>query len=190
MAMDEAKGELVLQMDADEVVDQELKKFIAEVHSQILQGNPPEEVAWYLKRKNFFLGSFLSKGGQYPDPVIRLYINGKAKLPQKNVHEQMSVDGKVGKASGHLLHYPYPSFSSYMHKFNVYTSFEAERLATEGLVLKSNDLWRYMLIKPVSIFFSLYLRHKGFVDGMAGFAFALMSSLHPVFVYLKLKEIR
>lgn len=190
MAMDEAQGNLVLQMDADEVVDGELKKFISDLHTKLEKQQPPQEVAWYLKRKNFFLGRFLSKGGQYPDPVIRLYINGKAKLPQKNVHEQMSVDGITGTAEGHLLHYPYPTFSSYMKKFNVYTSFEAERLVSNGFIANTRTGWQFFFSKPLSIFFSLYLRHKGFVDGMAGFIFALMSALHPPFVYLKSKEIQ
>ena len=101
MAMDAAKGELVLQLDADEWPDQEQKKFIIKIHKEIIKsgfvfGRKKEEyqqqpVAWLLKRKNFFLGHYFKKGGQYPDPVIRLYVNGYAKLPQKDVHEQMQV---------------------------------------------------------------------------------------------------
>lgn len=187
MAMDKAAGELVLQLDADEVVDSELSAFIASLHRQVVAGQVPSDSAWYLRRKNFFLGQFLSKGGQYPDPVIRLYLKGKARLPQKNVHEQMTVDGSVGTAEGHLLHYPYPNFSSYVRKFNTYTSFEAQRL----IETKSNQkisAWHYCLVKPVITFFSLFLRHKGFVDKMAGFIFALMSALHHPFVYLKVLE--
>ena len=33
------------------------------------------------------------KGGQYPDPTIRFYKNGKGRLPCKDVHEQAKIDG-------------------------------------------------------------------------------------------------
>src|SRR5258708_7679294 len=73
MAIDAAKGDLILQLDADEIVDDELSQFI-----QKIAGEKTDEVAWWIKRKNFFMGRFLRKGGQYPDPVIRLYRKGKA----------------------------------------------------------------------------------------------------------------
>src|SRR6185369_4175203 len=110
MAMDKAKGDLVLQLDADEVVDDQLRQFIVNTHQRILR----KEVlpaAWWIKRKNLFFGRFLTKGGQYPDPVIRLYQKGKAHLPQKDVHEQMVVDGEVDWADGHFLHYSNPTFT-------------------------------------------------------------------------------
>lgn len=188
MAMDKAQGGIVLQLDADEVIDEELSAFIKKTHDKQQKGQLNQISAWYLKRKNYFLSKYLTKGGQYPDPVIRLYVNGKAKLPQENVHEQMTVDGEIGIADGHLLHYPYPNFSSYMRKFNTYTSFEAERLATKGFAINGSNTFKYLVYKPLQTFFLLFLRHKGFVDGMAGFIFAFMSSLHHPFVYLKYKE--
>lgn len=62
MALDAVSGQLVLQLDADEEVDDELKKFILKTHQEILQRSPDDNlsqpVAWYLKRKNLFLGHF------------------------------------------------------------------------------------------------------------------------------------
>lgn len=183
MAMDAAQGDLILQLDADEVIDKELEDFIGQ-----LKSDPGDVSAWWLKRKNYFLSKFLTKGGQYPDPVIRLYKNGKARLPQKNVHEQMQVDGRLDTAPGHLLHYPYPTFASYIKKFIVYTNFEAERLAKEKINLNISKSLSFLILKPFATFFLLYLRHKGFMDKFPGLIFALMSSLHHPFVYLHLKE--
>lgn len=187
MAMDAATGDLILQMDADEEVDTELKDFILKIKSNTLTDST-EAVAWYLKRKNFFLGRFLKKGGQYPDPVIRLYKKGFAYLPQKNVHEQMVVKGIVAVAQGHLLHYAFPDFKTYMRKFNTYTSFEAERLHNNEMLPSAQNAFTYFVMKPVHMFLLLFIRHRGYVDGFAGFIFALMSSLHHPFVYLKLQE--
>jgi glycosyltransferase involved in cell wall biosynthesis len=189
MAMDKAKGDLVLQLDADEVVDEELAAFIKTTHQKILANQPILANAWWLKRRNWFLGRFMKKGGQYPDPVIRLYQKGKAKLPQKDVHEQMVVEGEIGWAEGHLLHYGNPTFADYLRKFNTYTSFKATQLAEAELPLTTKTGWEYVVWKPVQTFFSLYIRHKGFVDGSAGFVFAAMSGLHHAVAYVKLREL-
>lgn len=194
MAMDEAKGLLVLQLDADEVVDDHLANFIKKTALEIKNQTEEELLkfqpkAWNLKRKNYFLGKFLTKGGQYPDPVIRLYINGFAKLPQRDVHEQMWVDGEVGMATGHLLHYSNPTFSDYLRKFNTYTSFKAEQLKDAKVPVNFVSLVEYGVYKPLLTFGSLFLRHKGFADGLAGFVFAVMSGVYWQISYLKLWEI-
>lgn len=188
MAMDKAKGELVLQLDADEVVDEELATFIKHTHQKIINHEPLLASAWWLKRKNWFLGRFMRKGGQYPDPVIRLYQKGKARLPQKDVHEQMVVDGEVSWAEGHLLHYGNPTFADYLRKFNTYTSFKADQLQKLRLPLTTKTGWEYVVWKPTTTFLSLYVRHKGFMDGLSGFVFAVMSGLHHAVAYLKLQE--
>lgn len=179
MAMDEATGDIILQLDADEIVDQELHAFISMLKQQVVSNTlPAQPVAWYINRKNHLFNRWLSKGGQYPDPVIRLYLKGKAKLPQKDVHEQMIVDGEVATAPGHLLHYSYPTFDAYLTKFNTYTSFAAANS-------ENPSIFKLLVVRPIHTFLSLYIRHRGYVDGMAGFVFALMSALHHPFVLLK-----
>lgn len=200
MAMDEAKGDLVLQLDADEVADEELEDFIISINDKIeklkavntkwdVEWKKTNPVAWEISRKNLFLGSWLKKGGQYPDPVIRLYINGFAKLPQKDVHEQMVADGMVGWANGHLLHYANPTFGDYLRKFNTYTSFKAQQLKDDKILISPINALNYIIFKPFETFFMLFLRHRGYVDGIAGFVFALMSGMHHAISYLKLWEL-
>lgn len=190
MAMNEAKGELVLQLDADEWPDDELKEFIKAIHNLVTQKDYAGPNAWWLKRKNFFLGHYFKKGGQYPDPVIRLYVNGYAKLPQKDVHEQMQVDGKIAWAEGHLIHYANPTFSDYLRKFGTYTSFKAQQLDDENLKITPITTFEYLIIKPLKTFLQLFVRHKGFVDGIPGFVFAVMSGLHHSVAFLMLWELR
>lgn len=186
MAIDAARFPLVLQLDADEIVDAELLQFIDSIKHQPMPSGDATPVAWQIARKNHFLNRWLSKGGQYPDMVIRLFYAGKARLPQQNVHEQLQVDGEVATANGHLLHFANPTLQDYMVKFNRYTSFEALRLKSEGTQVPST--LKYCIIKPIVTFFLLYFRHRGYVDGMAGFAFALLSALHPPFVWIKYQE--
>lgn len=190
MAMDAAKGDLVLQLDADEIVDKALKKFIIDLHQQIIDKTYDKPaVAWWIKRKNYFLGTFLKKGGQYPDPLIRLYLKGKAELPQKDVHEQMTVFGETGWAEGHFMHYGTPTFSDYIRKFNTYSSFRAKQLYEDKTPLNFKNCILFTLIKPFTTWFSLFIRHKGFIDGIPGFVFATMSGLMHTVSYIKLWEL-
>lgn len=187
MGNDAAKGDLILQLDADEVVDAELATFIVKV-AQNLEATT--DSAWWIKRKNFFMGRWLSKGGQYPDAVIRLFKAGQAELPQKDVHEQMVVNGSTGWAEGHLLHYSNPTFADYLRKFNTYTTFKAYQLKDQKLKIALPSVLRFWVWLPLATFVSMYLRHKGFVDGFPGFVFAVMSGLHHPVAFLKYWELK
>jgi len=188
MAIDKCRGDWILQLDADEIVSEELKK-------EILQAIKPQTsnikhfVAYQIPRKNFLLGRWLSKGGQYPDYVTRLFRKGKAYLPCKSVHEKMAVpSGEVGQLKGHLLHYPYPSFAEYLVKFNRYTSLTAEEYL-ENPKIRPN-IWGYIKseIKGTNAFLLRYIRHKGFIDGFPGLVFALFSGLHYPVAFIKYWE--
>ncbi len=195
MAIDKCRGEWILQLDADEVVSKELKKeilaIIDEGHTGCVRRDTPgvkRAVAYWIPRKNFFLGRWLRKTGQHPDPVIRLFKRGKAKLPCRSVHEQMEVDGKVGWLNGHLLHYPYPSFSEYLKKSNRYTTLTAQEMIDRGekpgLISFLKAYFRFE-----KTFWLLFLRHKGFLDGFPGFVFSVYSALHHITAYVKFWEL-
>lgn len=179
-AIDAAKGEWILQLDADERLSPELKKEIQEII-----GNNPKENGFWIPRSNFFLGKFLKKGGVYPDYTLRLYKNGKGKLPCKSVHEQACVEGEVGYLKHDLLHYADATFERYINRFNRYTDLQAKE--TSGGLLAN------LVIKPLfdtkQGFLTIYLRHLGFLDGFPGFVWALFSSLtFPVSYFKKIEK--
>lgn len=87
-AIERARGDWILQLDADEILSEELKKEIINVERSTFN---VKYVAFWIPRKNYFLGRFLMKGGQYPDYTIRLYRNGYARFPCKDVHENVEI---------------------------------------------------------------------------------------------------
>lgn len=184
MAIDAASSDWILQLDADEVVSEEMQKALL-----LLKQKGSPKAAFWLKRKNYFLGRFLTKGGQYPDPVIRLFKRGKARLPQKSVHEQMVVDGDSGTFPGHLLHYNAPTFKRYITNANRYTLLTAKELQAAGIQLTFVNDFKYLIIKPKLTFVSIYFRHRGYQDGLPGFVFALFSGLHHALSYMKLGDL-
>lgn len=175
-AIDLATGTWILQLDADEVVSDELKEEI----KKVLKAEGQENGFW-MPRKNYYLGRFLMKGGQYPDYTVRLYRNGKGKLPQKDVHEQAIIEGKVGYLKHALLHYPYKDFSAYYSKWMRYNHLLAsqinEDMMGKNYIVKFYLSLGYLIAKPGHWMITSYGRHKGFMDGWQGFVFSLFSAL-------------
>lgn len=183
-AIDQCSGDWIFQLDADEEITLELAGEIKEIAKKGSQFS-----AFWIKRKNYFLGRWLKKGGQYPDPVIRLFKKGRAYLPCKSVHEQLEVEGKIGWLEHDMLHFSVPTFSRYLTNSNRYTSLSAVEFKEENLKFSLFNHLNYLLIKPAKTFLSLYFRHKGFLDGFPGFIFALFSGLHFPIAYIKYWEL-
>ncbi|MFZ5933182.1 MAG: glycosyltransferase family 2 protein [Patescibacteria group bacterium] len=144
-----------------------------------------EVVAFFIPRLNFFLGKPLRHAGVYPDGVIRLVKNGKARFPRISVHEQIEVDGEVGWLINDLEHHDSPTFERYLSRLNRYTDLKAKELAKDNVSKDPLTLLYYSSLKPLFIFLNLYVRHAGFKDGMRGFVWSLFSSLHFPISYFK-----
>jgi glycosyltransferase involved in cell wall biosynthesis len=212
-AIDLAQGKWILQLDADEYVSKSLAKEIERVvdmseeelekyqedipelfkrHKRILEerdgkvgDDKTDYVAFFIPRANYFLGRYLKHGGVYPDGVIRMFKKGKAYLPQKDVHEQYVVDGRVGWLKNDLLHYDSPTFSKYLKRNNRYTSLMAEDYKKEKVGKDPLTALNYVFIKPLHWFFLTFIRHKGFMDSWQGFVFSFFSSLRFAIAYVK-----
>lgn len=192
-AIEAAKGEWILLLDSDEALSGELKEQITTILKNYeLRIKNKEEgedqsvnsqvVAYWIPRKNWFLGRFLTKGGIYPDKTIRLYKNGVAKFPCKSVHENVEIKGKVGQLKHDILHFADPNFERYLTRWNRYTSMDAKILLEKH---ERPSFFSYFIIKPKVTFFSIYFLHKGFQDGFSGFVWAVFSSLRFLVIYIK-----
>lgn len=215
-AIEEASGDWILQLDADEVVTPELKKEIKEVlamrDDEILARRPKskkkwnlfmrhkraveardggigesngEVVAFFIPRRNMFLGRPLIHAGVYPDAAIRLIKNGKAYLPAKSVHEQMVVKGEVAWLFSDLEHHDSPTLNRYLARLNRYTDLQAEELAVRRVPKNFPYLLYYAILKAKFTFFSLFIRHAGFKDGMRGFIWSMFSAMRFPIAYFK-----
>lgn len=182
-AVDRATKGWILQLDADEIVPEGLREEIKD----IVREKEKKFAGYYLPRKNFFLGHLMRKGGQYPDPVIRLFLRGKGRFPQKSVHEQIVIDGAVGTLKNELLHYPYQTFNEYWGKAVRYSHLVAREMARDRVPKNLITVLDYVLLKPVVTFLNLFIRHQGFIDGIYGFLFAYFSGVQlqiALFKYL------
>lgn len=214
-AINKAKSDWTLQLDADERVPEKLSKEIKSVinmsDDEILQRNPSskkqklfdrhqkaveardgkigkntgEVTAFFVPRLNMFLGKPLIHAGVYPDAVIRLFKKGKARLPGKSVHEQMEVDGQIAWLFNDLEHHDSPTLSRYLTRANRYTDLTAAELKAKNTPKNIFTLLFFTILKPKFVFIKLYFRHKGFLDGIRGFLWSLLSALHFPIAYWK-----
>ncbi|MDH7476316.1 MAG: glycosyltransferase family 2 protein [Microgenomates group bacterium] len=211
-AIEKAKGEWILQLDADEALSEELKKEIIElINSQSgkektnnhtsQQFKDKEVVAYWIPRKNFFLNRFLMKGGVYPDYVLRLYKKENVFFDLKDLHENVKIkpdkknqNPKTGYLKNPILHFADPDFSRYLLRWDRYTTFDAQELFQkyQGKSKGKNFLLfcQYFFIKPIVWFIKVYFRHKGLIDGFPGFVFALFSSIRFWVIYIKWWQIK
>ncbi len=178
-AIDACMADWILQLDADERVTPELKEEIKSTISHKLSAIN----GYWIPRKNWFLGRFLTKGGQYPDYTLRLYRRGKGHLPCQDVHEQAVVDGETAHLKNPLIHLADTNFRHYFMRWQRYVGLLKNELKEQNLGIGA--FFDYLLIKPIYYFFLIYIRHKGFVDSWQGFIFALFSGWRFPAAYLK-----
>ena len=116
-AIEKARGDWILSLDADEEVDAGL----AEEIGFLILGNPRHLVSggvsvhqkggvastvhgFWIRRKNHLLGRWIKHGGLWPDPKLRLFRRGEASFEERAVHETVQVKGAT--ASGDILGFP------------------------------------------------------------------------------------
>ncbi len=178
-----AKGEWIFYIDPDEVITKNLKKEILHIIN-----SDTEYSGFKLPRLNYYGFGFLHHGGNYPDTQLRLFKKGKAKFPNKHVHERLKVDGKVGRLKNYMLNYPYNTVSEYINKLNFYTDFQTDYWIKRGKKLTKTGLILNITYKPIQKFFERFILKAGFLDGLAGFFAAFTNSITHIINYLKLYE--
>lgn len=179
-ALDQATGDWVLSIDADEqlspgLVD-EIQKVVREeqVHS-----------AYEMPRLTNFLGRWIYHCGWYPDRVVRLFRRQKGRFTDVPIHEGIEVTGTIGQCGHDLYHYSYPTLEAYFEKFNRYTTEGAQLAAIRGEKARLTDL----TIRPLVSFIKHYISKAGFLDGIEGLMISALSSCAVFVKYAKLRQI-
>jgi glycosyltransferase involved in cell wall biosynthesis len=176
-ALDQATGEWVLSLDADERVTPELKE---EIKAVIARGEPADGYA--IPRKNIFWGAWVRHGRLYPDYQRRLFRRGGGRFVERAVHESVEIRGSVGRLEAPLLHQSYRSLEEFLERSNRYSTLAAQEWIRQGQRATPLDL----VLRPVGRFLSMYLLHRGFLDGWRGF---LLAGLYAHYVFLRTAKV-
>ncbi|MFP3867197.1 MAG: glycosyltransferase family 2 protein [Desulfobacteraceae bacterium] len=181
LALEQARMEWILSLDADERVPPALQQEILEQ----LQADGPLD-GYRVARKNYFCGQWIKHLGWYPDYTIRLFRRGRGHFADREVHEGVEVEGRVGTLQHPLEHYTYASLSDFVQRMDRYSQLAARELVKQG----RRPCWGELLWRPWATFVNLYFIKKGFLEGRAGYTLAVLYSVYNFLKYAKLRELR
>jgi glycosyltransferase involved in cell wall biosynthesis len=181
LAIERCTSEWVLSLDADEEVSETLAQEI----ERLLAGKPAVD-AYYLPRRNLFLGRWIRHGGYYPDQKLRLFRKGTAQFEESAVHETVQYSGATRTLHADLIHHAYPSLENYIEHMNRYSTLGATQAAAKGRTSQSlpTFFWN-ALLNPIATFFYNYILRLGFLDGREGLLLHLYHSGYVSWKYAK-----
>lgn len=178
-ALDQARGEWVLNVDADERLTPELRDEI-----RALMGRDHLPVSGYrIPFEVYFMGRRLRFGGCFREYHIRLFRKDKASYGAKAIHEGIRVESPIGVLRGAMRHESYKTFSEYIRKCNIYTELIAREKHGRG---KTFAAWQHLRL-PWEFIVRYFLK-GGFLDGQPGFIYAVLSSYYAWLKHVRLLE--
>ncbi len=179
-AVEQAKHDWVLCLDADERVSPELA---ASIQAALAA---PAAPVFRMPRRNRFLGRWLAHGEGYPDWSPRLFNRLNARWSDDLVHEKVLYSVTPVTLSGDLLHDPGDDLSAYLERQNRYTTLAARQAFELG---RSAGVL-HLLLSPVVRFFKFYVLRLGFLDGVPGLLHISIGCINSYLKYAKLIELR
>lgn len=197
----ETQNEWVLFIDADEIVTTEFLEEIA----RVVRDSDDSIAGYYCCWKTMLFGCWLKYSDSFPRWQLRLVRLGRVRFVDFG-HGQKEGEcrGALGYIESPYLHYSFSKGWSYwFDKHNRYASLEAaERLLGEiewrevfgkHTSLRNRSL-KLLLSRvpgwPVGRFIHSYFISFGFLDGRAGFHFAVLMGIYEYMIKLKINELR
>ncbi len=182
IAMENASGDWVLHLDADDRVTPEFKRSVDSVIDR------DKDIDIYkFKRRNFFLQHFMQHGGWYhyiPNLVRRDSVKFEGAL-----HERPVYNGKIGTIEADINHYPFESISQFIIRHNRYSSIEAECMFKNEGTSKITEIKSNAIRKTFKIFWKMYIKKKGYKEGMHGLVFSILFALTNFLIWVKYWEL-
>jgi glycosyltransferase involved in cell wall biosynthesis len=173
--------EWVFSLDSDERMTPELREEI-----RLLLDRGPDKDAYFVPRKNYFLGRWIQHCGWYPDyRQPQLFRKERFRYRQELVHESFDCDGPVGFLKSPALQYPFRSIDHYMAKQGRYSDLMARRMAEQGRRFSSHQL----ITHPLAAFLKMYVQRAGFLDGVQGLILSCLYAYYTFMKYAKLWEV-
>jgi glycosyltransferase involved in cell wall biosynthesis len=179
-AVEQARHDWVLCLDADERVSPELRASVERALAA------PVAPVYRMARCNRFLGRWLRHGEGYPDWSPRLFDRHNARWSDDPVHEKVLYAVTPGTLEGDLLHDSAEDLAHYLDKQNRYTTLAAEQLYERGRNAGAFEL----LASPAVRFLKFYVLRLGFLDGIPGLVHIGIGCMNSYLKYAKLIEMR
>ena len=180
-AIQSARYEWVLVIDADELVTPELRQYLYDHIARTDQ----EEGVW-IPRRNYFMGRFMH--ATYPDYLLRFFIKEGTVWPAE-VHTFPTVNGRTlhiprNRQDLAFTHIADDSVSDRLRKMDQYTDNEVVKRSHKHYGVGA------LLYRPFYRFFKFYVLKSGWRDGIPGLINAMLEAGYQVAMVSKMIERR
>ena len=182
-AIEQASGDWVLTLDADEYLSDELS---AEISSIVKDESVHS--GFSLPFRIQYMGRLMRFGPWSGEHHIRLFRKGQASFPDSGVHEGLEVsEGTAGDIrKGYVIHESYSSLRDQMEKMLQYSTLWAEEEFGKG---RTSGPFR-IIFRPSWRFLSAYLLRGGFLEGMPGLMSSIVAAYYVFLKWTMLYEMR
>jgi len=170
-ANEQATGDYILSLDADEAFTPELAQSFGEAKSAGLSG------LYGFNRLTNYCGTWIKHCGWYPDRKVRLFPKHTVQW-EGSIHETLLNPQKLATRCS------YYSREEHLARVVKYTQLNAERLdklGRKGSLLKGR-------MSAISRFINMYFVKLGFLDGQAGYQVCRISAKAAFLKYKYLTE--
>lgn len=175
-AMNEARNEWLLVVDADEECSPELAERVREI---LARPNPPR--AFKVRRREFFLGKPIEHGIWNPSYQDRFFHREGVKYVN-DIHEYPVFPVQAERIHEPLVHCPDFAPEKFLEKMNKYTSIEARERVAGG----QRTNWFRLVGAFPAMFLKNYFYYGAYKDGMHGFVISLLEGVSRVVRHVKI----
>lgn len=181
-AVSKAKGDWILVLDPDEVIQDRLKDELKQIALE------DKFAAVNIPRKNVFFDRWIAHSNWWPDKHVRFFKKGVVRWSDK-IHQYPKVSGQIlvldSKEDLAIVHFGYESITEFLDRQNRYSAIAAENLIADGFKFS----WLNFFWTPIREFLVRFIRHAGFLDGIYGFALTVLMMIYQLQIMIKLWEL-
>ncbi len=177
-AVDAARHDWVLCLDADERIGGTLRASIDAVRAKAFGG----AAGFRMARCTEYYGRPIRRGNGYPDRKLRLFDRRRARWGGREIHEKVVADGTVESLRGDIEHHAYRHIGDQWARRDRYATLMARALHHEG----RRAYWWNLCLSPLLRFLRGYVLRFGFLDGWRGWALACVGADNVYRKYMRL----
>lgn len=175
-AQDQTQNDWVLNIDADEVVSEDLKNEVLAT-LKLGQEGKLEARGFAIPRRTFYLGKWILNGGWYPNYLVRFANKKVSRWSEPEIHEALEVQGPIQKLQSDLEHFTFEGIEDQVLANLKYAKLGARELNRRH---RRPSLLKQIL-KPWWKFVETYFLKSGWRDGWAGFVISV-NAAYSVFL--------
>ena len=162
-AVELARHDWILALDADEVLDEAARRAIAGLNFT------DPTACWQIPRRTFIGRREIRHGPWGRDRVLRLFNRTTAAFKPLAVHEEVESSRPPLLLPGSILHYSYAGLPDVIARSLRYAPLKADVMRRKG---QRPAIWS-LPIRGMAAFCGSYLGSSGWRDGAAGFVIAV-----------------